>query len=104
MERHGTNYPASRGFFLVSLLECMKLFASLVFRVVGLFTSAREVSLGEVNKTTTRNTRDMNDFVHAKRQVPEGILFKQGRHKWVSKRNKILYTAFSWSKKEATSE
>ena len=103
MERHGTNYPASRGFFLVSLLACMKLFASLVFRVVGLFTSAREVSLGEV-KTTTRNSRDVNDFVHAKRQVPEGNLFKQGRYKWVSKRNKILYTAFSWPKKEATSE
>ena len=34
---------------------------SLVFRVVGLS------SLGEVNKPATQNTRDANDFVHAKR-------------------------------------
>ena len=43
---------ASRGFFLASLLACTKSFASLVFRVVGLFT---------------RNARDVNEFVHAKR-------------------------------------
>ena len=44
-------YSASTGFFLVSLLACTKSFAS--FR--------------EVNKPITRNTRDANDFVHAKR-------------------------------------
>ena len=37
-------YPASRGFFLASLLACTKLFALLVFREVGLFTSPRETS------------------------------------------------------------
>ena len=33
------NYPASRSFFLENLLAFTKPFASLVFRVVGLFTS-----------------------------------------------------------------
>ena len=41
--------------------------ASLVFRVVGLFSSPRETSGKSVNKPTTRNARDVNDFVHAKR-------------------------------------
>ena len=32
-------YPANRGFFLASRLACTKSFTSLVFHVVGLFTS-----------------------------------------------------------------
>ena len=55
-------YPANRGFFLASLLACTKSFASLVFHVVVLFTFS--YSNG---KLTTRNTRDANDIVHAKR-------------------------------------
>ena len=51
-------YPASRGFFLASLLACTKSFASLVFWVVGFITS---------NKPTSRNTGDAKDFVHAKK-------------------------------------
>ena len=54
-------YTLLTGFFLTSLLASTKSFASLVFRVVGLFTSPR------VNKPTTRNTRDASDFVHATR-------------------------------------
>ena len=61
------SYPASRGFFLVSLLACAESFASLVFRVTGLFPSWGS----KVNKLTTRNTRDVNDFVHAKRLATE---------------------------------
>ena len=48
-------YPASRGFFLASLLACTKSFPSLVFRIVSLFTSPRETS------RQSQNTRDAND-------------------------------------------
>ena len=43
---------------------CTKSFASLVLRVVGLFTSPREV-----NKPTAQNTRDANDFVHRAKRL-----------------------------------
>ena len=46
-----------------TLLACTKLFAALVFRVVGLFSVLRET----LNKLTTRNTRDANHFVHAEK-------------------------------------
>ena len=71
-------YPASRGFFLASLLVCTKFFASVVFGVVGLFYNT---SLGEVhvNKPTTRNTTDANDFVHAKR-LPRKKFLLEGYH------------------------
>ena len=47
-------YPASRGFFLASLLPCTKLFASLVFHVVG--------SQGKILETQmTSNT--LKDFL-----------------------------------------
>ena len=42
---------------MANLLACTKSFASLAFRVVLLL----------VNKPTTPNTRDANEFVHAKR-------------------------------------
>ena len=51
-------YPVSRAFLSGSPLSCTMSFASLEFRVV--------VSLGDVNKPTTRNTRGANDIVHAK--------------------------------------
>ena len=41
-------YPASRGFFLASLLACTKSFASLVFRAVGLLTCQKETSASRV--------------------------------------------------------
>ena len=66
-------YPASRGVFMASLLAWTKSFASYI-----------SCSRLEVNKPTTRKTRDANNFVHTKRLAGkkpllarEGTVIKQ---------------------------
>ena len=72
-------YPASRGFSLAWLSVFPKSFAWLVCRIVGLFTSREkplQQTVSHVNKPTTWQTSQTNDFVTAKSHAREKPLLE----------------------------
>ena len=72
-------YPASRGFSLAWLSVFPKSFAWLVCRIVGLFTSREkplQQTVSHVNKPTTWQSSQTNDFVTAKSHAREKPLLE----------------------------